>query len=246
MMYAVISDVHGNRWALEAVLHDMASRPVDIVMNLGDSLYGPLQPRETALLLKECCDIHVLGNQDRLLLEPQPQGHSATYAWCMKNLTSGELDWLRGSHRSSIALDHLLLLHGTAESDSAYLLEDVSRGFPVLLPPEHIEERIGPTDAQIILCGHSHIPRCVRIGGKLVVNPGSVGLQAYDDDAPVHHLMETGSPDARYAILEVEGGRCIVHQIVVPYDSREAIACAHNNGRNDWAYWLEFGRVRHS
>ena len=48
---AAISDVHGNRWALEAVLADIDSRGVRRIVNLGDSLYGPLAPAETASML---------------------------------------------------------------------------------------------------------------------------------------------------------------------------------------------------
>ena len=55
----------------------------------------------------------------------------------------------------------------------------------------------------LILCGHTHLPRVVALSsGQLVVNPGSVGLPAYADDAPVAHAMQTFSPHASYAILE--------------------------------------------
>jgi len=244
MVYAVISDVHGNRWALEAILHDISARPVDVLVNLGDSVYGPLQPHETALLLRECCQIHVLGNQDRILLEPSGHGRSPAIEACTKTLTDADLAWLQESHKSSIALDDLLLVHGTALNDSEYLTEDISSGVPAILSAASIEERIGSSDAKVVLCGHSHMPRCIRTRDRLVVNPGSVGLQAYDDEAPVPHFMETGSPDARYAILELDGEQVTVHHIAVPYDYHEAMALAARNGRTDWAYWLERGRAK--
>ncbi len=54
----------------------------------------------------------------------------------------------------------------------------------------------------VILCGHSHVPRTVALPhGKLIVNPGSVGLPAYTMETPAHYMMESGSPHARYALL---------------------------------------------
>ncbi|EOW6434492.1 metallophosphoesterase family protein [Cronobacter turicensis] len=62
--------------------------------------------------------------------------------------------------------------------------------------------RIFTVTYSLILCGHTHIPRSVEISSTcLIVNPGSVGLQAYDDEHPFFHKMEAGSPHARYAIL---------------------------------------------
>ncbi len=244
MVYAVISDVHGNPWALEAVLRDIATRRPDVLVNLGDSVYGPLLPHETSLLLRERCEIHVLGNQDRILLQTPSRPQSPTLELCFRNLTDEDLRWLHESHKASIALDNLLLVHGTLQNDSTSLLEDFSHGVPALLPEERIIPGIGSSDAQIVLCGHSHNPRSVRVRGRTIVNPGSVGLQAYDDDTPVPHRMETGSPDARYAIISVVGERISVVHCAVPYDTREAVALALRNGRSDWAYWLEHGRVK--
>ena len=71
-----------------------------------------------------------------------------------------------------------------------------------------IESFAAGIDFPVILCGHTHIPRAVRLAdGRLIVNPGSVGCPGYDDDEPVSHKVETGSPDACYAILSKVGGR---------------------------------------
>jgi hypothetical protein len=69
------------------------------------------------------------------------------------------------------------------------------------------------------------------------VNPGSVGLPAYDDELPVPHAMETGSPHARYAILD--GDR--IELRAIEYDVGAAVAAAKKNGRDDWARWLATG-----
>ena len=66
-----------------------------------------------------------------------------------------------------------------------------------------------------MLCGHTHTPRIARVvhdeghdstGATLVVNPGSVGVPAYDDDHPHEHRVETGSPHARWALIERDAG----------------------------------------
>jgi diadenosine tetraphosphatase ApaH/serine/threonine PP2A family protein phosphatase len=62
--------------------------------------------------------------------------------------------------------------------------------------------------ARIILCGHTHVPRVIRLrDGRMIVNPGSVGLPGYDGQAPVSYVVEVGTPHACYAILErTKGG----------------------------------------
>ena len=67
---AVLSDIHGNRWALEAVLADIQHRGVDELMNIGDSLYGPLDPAGTAEILLPLNIPTVRGNEDRIILHP--------------------------------------------------------------------------------------------------------------------------------------------------------------------------------
>ena len=66
--YAVLSNIHANIWALEAVLADIAGRGLDQIINLGDTLYGPLEPQATAECLMKVPLVSIQGNQDRLLL----------------------------------------------------------------------------------------------------------------------------------------------------------------------------------
>jgi hypothetical protein len=77
----------------------------------------------------------------------------------------------------------------------------------------------------------------------LIINPGSVGLPAYEDINPQYHVMETGSHHARYAILEYKNGRWQAELIAVDYDYQQAAAQAGKNGRLDWEYSLQTGRM---
>ena len=70
---AVIADIHGNRWALEAVLQDIDRRGIQQIVNLGDHLTGPLDPAGTADLLIEHGMLSVCGNDDRMLSSPRQE-----------------------------------------------------------------------------------------------------------------------------------------------------------------------------
>jgi predicted phosphodiesterase len=124
---AVIADVHGNRWALESVLEDMDRRGIQHVLNLGDSLYGPLDPAGTGRLLRELDPISVRGNQDRVLLERDPAvATSHTYRFVCEQLTNDDLRWLGRHAVAAIGVGQFCLCHGTPERDNRYLVERVT------------------------------------------------------------------------------------------------------------------------
>ncbi len=77
----------------------------------------------------------------------------------------------------------------------------------------------------------------------LLLNPGSVGLQAYGDDHPVAHTVENGSPDARYAIAESTAQGWRVEHFTVPYDQESMAVLAGQRGRPEWAHALRTGRM---
>ena len=98
--------------------------------------------------------------------------------------------------------------------------------------------------AQVILCGHTHAPRVVQLyDGRLIINPGSVGLPTYDDDTPNYHAMQTYSALSSYAILEKLDSHWYAELLKVPYDYHLAVEEAHRNGRDDWEQWLATGRA---
>ena len=77
----------------------------------------------------------------------------------------------------------------------------------------------------------------------MLVNPGSVGLQAYTDDTPSPHFMETGDPRARYSIISGNKSEWIVENVRVDYNRETAAETAEKNNRPDWAQWLRTGRA---
>lgn len=242
---AVLSDIHGNRWALEAVLKDMEARSIDRVVNLGDSLYGPLDPAGTAVILLSLGAVTVAGNEDRLIvanMEQEPR--NPTLAYVRRQLDDKILQWLRALPLTATVDDWFFLCHGTPGSDVTYLIERVTEAGVELKTAAELDREIDGTGAGIILCGHSHLPNVIYTpSGKLIVNPGSVGCPAYDDDIPLPHRMETGHPHARYCLLNLSPEGCRVEQVSMPYDWEEAARWAERNNRTDWAGWLRSGRA---
>lgn len=242
-----IADIHGNALALEAVLRDARGRGVNRFVNLGDVLYGPLQPLETYGILQRTNVLAtVAGNQDRQIVEATADdlGKNRTLAFVTASLGSEPIAWLRSLPATAVIEGRVFLCHGVPASDTTYLLEDVSSGRPVARPERAITELLGDVRESVVLCGHTHIPRMVQLAsGQLVVNPGSVGLPAYDDDAPVRHFMETHTPHASYAVLEEGASGWDVSFHKVAYQWNEAAMQARNLDRQDWARGIATGRM---
>jgi predicted phosphodiesterase len=242
--FAVIADIHGNRWALEAVLEDIARRGIRHIFNAGDHLFGPLDPTGTADLLIRLDLWSVAGNQDRELLDDTPAEPGSTLEKNRMALSPAHREWLSGLLPQLELPGDILMFHGTPERDDVYLLESVRTGGVVsLAATEEIVRRLGAVHQTLLLCGHSHIPRVVEWEGRLIVNPGSVGLQAYADGTPAPHAMETGSPLARYAIVEPRETGRNVELAAIAYDAEAAARTAERNGRPDWAWRLRTGRA---
>lgn len=239
---ALIADIHGNLPALEAVIADLHRRHVQQVVNLGDSLSGPLWPRETAERLMAENWPTIAGNHERQLLTLAPSDMGFSDQYTHAQLDTSAWNWLQSLHQTLVIEENILLCHGTPYSDTVYLLENIAHGTAQLAEEHDIRTRLQGANAAVIACAHTHIPRCITLDGMLLINPGSVGLPAYADDQPPH-TMESGSPHARYAILEKRNGQWHGEHIALSYDHESAAAQAASLGREDWAYALRFGRI---
>ncbi len=239
----MLADIHGNTLALEAVLADVRRRGLTRFVNLGDCFYGPLDPAGTWNILREMDIPTVLGNQDRALLQVEPnQKNLPALQAAINGIGNEGVAWL-GTLPATLVLDkNILLCHGTPQSDTAYLLEDISTGLPGLRAQQDILADLMPAaqGCSLALTGHSHHSGLAICDGITVVNPGSVGLPAYNDDSPPH-IMASGSPHARYAIVTPDPSGWSTEFVEVEYDWKKASALAKSNGRDDWADWLETG-----
>jgi diadenosine tetraphosphatase ApaH/serine/threonine PP2A family protein phosphatase len=246
MRFAAIADVHGNPLALEAVVADIRAQGIDDIVNLGDMASGPLDARRTVDALMALGATSVRGNHDRYLVEQKPDQMWPSDRVAHAQLDKVQLDWLQSLPVTALFRNSVYLCHATPSDDNVYWLETVMPDGAVRISPIEAIERIAEgIEQSLILCGHSHIPRAVRLrDGRMVVNPGSVGCPGYRDGVPFPHLMETGTPDACYSILERRAGRWQVTFRHVPYDHEAMAALARQNQRPEWASALSTGWVR--
>ncbi|MEZ7502172.1 metallophosphoesterase family protein [Psychrobacter sp. Arc29] len=249
---AAISDIHSNVFALDAVLADIKKRGVDQIVNLGDILYGPIAPRATYELLMTHRDdiLTIRGNQDRQIYEATEAeiGDNLTMDFIVKDLPKDAIEWMRALPFDCHLSEDVYLCHGTPTDDMVYLLEDIATGAPTVRSDSNILSLLNGIDSSVIVCGHTHIPRTVTLSsGQMVINSGSVGYPAYEDDLPIIHKMQTYSPHASYALITCietpQGKRWQTEHIKVAYDHEAAAELALKNGRRDWAFALKTGRV---
>jgi diadenosine tetraphosphatase ApaH/serine/threonine PP2A family protein phosphatase len=150
-------------------------------------------------------------------------------------LTDAQRGMLDALPRTLEIAGGVLAVHGTPESDVEYLLEDKIDERLSLVGPARLAQRLGEVTASLVLCGHSHHQHMAHApGGRLVVNPGSVGCPRYADNEDAH-LAEAYTPHARYAIATQRGGQWTIESIALAYDWSAVAARAVANGRPDWA-----------
>lgn len=241
MKLGLLGDIHGNAPALSAVLEDMSHHRPDFVVQLGDAMNGPVDPPGVAKILRQQAMIHIQGNGDRMVASVDESSRSRSAQFARALLDTPDLDWM-GSWPLLYQDKDFVACHGSPSSDTEYLLEEVRATGVSLRAAEEIRQRVSPINSPLIMCAHTHIPRVVQLDREtLVVNPGSVGLPAYTDEAPVFHRMETGSPHARYALAEFIRGAWKVALWAIPYDWETAARLAESNGFPDWAFSLRTG-----
>lgn len=245
MRFAAIADVHGNLLALQAVLADIRAQGISDIVNLGDMASGPLDAARTMDMLMALDAVHVLGNHDRWLID-LPVGEMGVWERpAYPQLNADHLDWLRTVPPTRVFRDRVFLCHATPADDNTYWLEAVTpEGAVRMAPLAAIEKEAEGIPQSLILCGHTHVARAVRLrDGRLVVNPGSVGSPGFSYDVPFPHLIEAGTPDARYAILELTLAGWSVTFRHVPYDNGAMAALALRNGDAEFASALATGWV---
>lgn len=218
MRVAVISDMHGNAIAFDAVLDDIETRSVDRIVCLGDALQGGPQPAEVAGRLREIGCPVVIGNADAFVVsgsaeddEPITEMQAAVREWSIARLGSAGAALIEQFQATvEIALPgdrRLLCFHGSPMSYNDVILPETSE--------EEVRRLLGPSLPAIQCGGHTHLQQLRRIGGAVFFNPGSVGL-AYDR----HQTTDPprADPFAEYAILTADESTIAVEFRRLPYD----------------------------
>jgi predicted phosphodiesterase len=231
MRVALISDLHGNELALDAVRRDIGRVGVDLTVCLGD--VATLGPRPGAVLdaLRDMGCPCIVGNHDAFLLDPALI-HSYTEApviveavdWCRDQVSAEDLDFLR-SFRSTLEVDlgdgaNLFLFHGSPDSHMDDLL--------VTTAPEQLDRYLGGRQATVMAGGHTHLQMLRQHRGVLFVNPGSLG-QPFREY--VNGRQPTILPHAEYATIESRDGGVTVElrRVAVDKTALRAAAAASSN-----------------
>jgi len=221
MKIAVFGDVHGNRFALDAVVQDMERHAPDAWVNLGDQVFGGADPAGAWQLQQELKAkygvLEVRGNTDERLGQPltETTEKRQMLEWLHGTLPEGTGAYVVGlPTRVTLADGVVLAAHGTPESAWEYLLRDgKSWAFDRV-----VRDRLGDVgQARVVIVGHSHLEHVRQLGPLTVVNAGAVSRQ------------KDGSPLARWVLLEGEGDAWSVTFRRVPYDVEAAALWAEQH-----------------
>jgi putative phosphoesterase len=193
---AAISDIHGNLPALEAVLAEIASEGIDGIVVVGDTISGPW-PAEVFDRLDAVGAKHVRGNADRLALGG---GEGDIGDWSAERLgdrRAAVADWPLTLQLAVEGLGEVLVCHSTPTSDEPI--------YTRVTPDEEIAELFAGVDADVVLCGHTHVQydRVLR-NGLRIVNPGSIGM-AYEGRRGAFWAVLGPGVELRCSEYDVEG-----------------------------------------
>jgi predicted phosphodiesterase len=231
MRIAVISDIHGNLAALDAVLAALDADPVEAVWCLGDIVgYGP-QPNECCDVVRERASVTLCGNHDlavRGTLDLDEFSGDAGLAarWTQSVLREDVLEWLNGLAPLGEA-EGVALFHGSARDPVwEYVLSDESAAATLLM-----------TSQQLVLVGHSHVALQVVLRGtelegglapagtvlglgeaRWLLNPGSVGQPRDGDPAAAYLVVDLAARTATYRRVpyDIEGTQAAMQQAGLP------------------------------
>jgi putative phosphoesterase len=235
MRVAVLSDLHGNPFALDAVLADLRPTSVDELVCLGDVAIGPF-PNETVSSLRALDCPVLMGNWDAWLLEGVPAlgGEvgprlSAQGEWCASRLSAGELDYLRSFRRTlELEVEHtrIAFFHASPRSLEQLLLPDIPRA--------ELDEALEGVRADLIVGGHTHLQMLRRRRDSLFANPGSVGLPF--SDGPSGGSLRV-SRWAEYGVATAGDDGLTLEFRRVFYDVDELLEAARRSGMPHAEWW---------
>lgn len=227
---AVLTDVHGNAFAAEAVIADIRRHQPDLIVNLGDQLWGQADPARALEWQRELGAVEVRGNNDERLTmaaDQLPARHRQMQAWLAARIPDPERARLAGLPLTARLVDGAVLAaHGTPRSPWDSLLLEWDGAAVRRRPDAEIEARLDDlSGVQVVLVGHMHREDQRTLDGRLLVNVGAVSWQ------------NDGDPRARWALLQRRGGVWSVQHRRVTYDWAAAAAhvLAHGAGQPEEA-----------
>lgn len=193
-MLAILSDIHGNYPALQAVVADAKARGCTRFISLGDVAGYLAQPGACIDLLRELGAPNVLGNHDSYITLDQncPRSRVVTQIinYQKSTLRTDQVEWLKGSH-DLIRENDCLFVHGGPEDPRDQYLYTISR------------DKI-PTDVGLLFSGHTHVQVLADFGEQRYCNPGSVGQPRDGDSRAAYATLDAGRIQLHRVTYEIE------------------------------------------
>ena len=239
MRIAIISDIHGNFTALQAVLADIKSQNVDEIICLGDTVTLGPQPKEVLNTLKELNCVIIKGNHDAAVVDPElaEEFEITEYLisdlyWCRERLTQEDLkliDGFKSTHETTLPNGvKVLFFHGSPLSTIDIIQATTE--------PELLDKYFEGQKATVFIGGHSHIQMYRRYGEKLIINAGSVGnaFKYVYTPGNVPSLL----PWAEYTILSQNENALDVDLRRVYFNTDELLKLVSESKLPGTAWWL--------
>ena len=224
--FLVMSDLHANYPALQAIETFVRGDRFHRVINAGDLVVYGTFPNETIeWFRKKRNTLCIVGNTDNRVLRilagepldrPRREEKRVMYSWTCENLLPENARYLKSlPEQSYISIDKVRIgvYHGTSDDEEETLSPEV--------PESRFWELAKNSPCQVQILGHSHLPFHKIVNGVHFLNPGSVG-RPFD-----------GDPRASFAILTIHSGKISVEHIRIPYPVEEVIESLKKNGLPD-------------
>jgi predicted phosphodiesterase len=225
---ALISDVHGNLTALEAVLADIEARGIDRIFNLGDYVGKGPRGREVVDRCQQLCEVNILGNWDDFLPNPDREFDNEALRWWKKELREDQWTWLRAlpfCHDFVLSGRQIRLFHASETTVHRRVRFDHDeREFLGMF--ENTEATGDGPIPNVFGYGDTHDAFYeVDLGGRTLFNTGSVG-NSMSDPTPVYVILE-GIPDTP------DPAPFSIQFVRVPYDAAAELELARDLGMPD-------------
>jgi len=218
MKVAIVSDVHGNLVALEAVVADLEQVRPDLVVHGGDLAFNGPRPAECVDRIRELGWPGVIGNMDEALTTRQ--GSTPRIDWAVERLGDERLGWLQ-SNPMEWRDEDLALVHAAPG--------DLWRGVPVDTGDAELRAIYGPLGAPLAVYCHIHRPYVRVIGDLTVANTGSAGLPMDGVPRASYLLVEDGRPEVRRVAHDLE--RAVADVMASGLPEAEQLAGAYRIAR---------------
>jgi putative phosphoesterase len=218
MKVAIVSDVHGNLVALEAVLADLEQVRPDLVVHGGDLAFNGPRPAECVDRIRELGWPGVIGNMDRALEGGTPEPR---VGWAAERIGAERNAWLQAQPMEWRHEDRIALVHAVPGD----LWQAV---FPETDDAE-LRAIYGPLGARVAVYCHIHRPYVRRIGDLTVANTGSVGLPFDGDPRASYLLVEDDAPEIRRVAHDLE--RAVADVLASDLPEKALVAAVYRNAR---------------